>query len=47
VLAVPDSRAEVISVTTLPGGHFLVDESPAEVVQLIDAHLSAQADVHP
>ena len=41
VLTVPARLAGTMSVRTLPGGHFLVDEIPELVAELVDTHLGA------
>jgi pimeloyl-ACP methyl ester carboxylesterase len=39
VLTTPRRLAERISMRTIPGGHFLVDEAPERVLRLIVEHL--------
>jgi pimeloyl-ACP methyl ester carboxylesterase len=39
VLTVPASRADVLTLRTVPGGHFVVDENPDDVAAEIRAHL--------
>jgi surfactin synthase thioesterase subunit len=39
VLTVPAAHADVLTVRTVAGGHFVVDENPHEVAAEILAHL--------
>lgn len=43
VLTVPKARAHTVKVAVVSGGHFVVDESPAEVVAAIREHLGLTA----
>ncbi len=40
VLTVPAPRTDMITIRTVSGGHFVVDESPAEVTAAVLAHLT-------
>ena len=39
VLTVPTRFVECITVRTIPGGHYVVDESPEQVLALVEEHL--------
>ena len=44
-LALPPHRADRVGVQIIPGGHFLVDENPADVARAILAHLGVHVSV--
>jgi len=41
LVAPPRSRADVVQVRTVPGGHFLLDENPRAVADAVRGHLAA------
>ena len=44
-LALPPHRVDRVGIQIIPGGHFLVDENPADVARAIVAHLGVHATV--
>jgi pimeloyl-ACP methyl ester carboxylesterase len=45
--APPRSRADVLRVRTVPGGHFLLDENPRAVADAVRGHLDAPDGAFP
>jgi hypothetical protein len=47
VLTPPGRRAATLAVHVVPGGHFVVDECPAQIVTAVLAHLDRSSSPVP
>ncbi|MFC8731017.1 alpha/beta fold hydrolase [Luteimicrobium sp. NPDC057192] len=47
LVAPPRSRADVVQVWTVPGGHFVLDENPRAVADAVRGHLDAPDEAFP